>query len=221
MKLHYFAKGEIGLHDLIQVVMPAHIAAGNDPTDFSPVGRILGQLVSTGTYSMIPIPYRQGNKEYVGWQLRRAPGTTIDQILKAVPEIYGVGVRHQFGLDIADNVRFQVNQNMIPLVEGFVSHNGKKPYLVNRDGKTITVIEEVFFAEHLERWAYESAVKADSGETFTFAHSLDSRGGRQYPSTAGVLDWDGRMMRSFPTMQTGEASALLQIRWTRYWAQVS
>ena len=78
MKLHYFAKGEINLHDLIQVVMPAHIAAGGDPTDFSPVGRILGQLVSTNCYSMLPIPYRQGNKEYVGWQLRRAPGTTID-----------------------------------------------------------------------------------------------------------------------------------------------
>lgn len=211
MKLHYFAKGEISIHDLIQVVMPAHIAAGGNPQDFSPVARIQGQLVTTGCYDMLPIPYRQGNKEYVGWQLRRAQGTTIDQILKAIPEIHGVGSRHKVGLDIADNVRFQVNQNMIPLVEGLVSHYGKKPYLVNRDGKTITVIEEVFFAEHLERWAYESAVKADSGETFTFAHSLDSRGGRQYPSTAGVRDWDGRMMRSFPTMQTGEASALLRL----------
>jgi hypothetical protein len=211
MKLHYFGKGEINLHDLIQVVMPAHIAAGNDPTDFSPVGLILGQLVSTGCYSMIPIPYRQGNKEYVGWQLRRAPGTTIDKIMAAVPEINQIGLPHKAGLHIADNVRFQVNEGMLPLVEGLISHYGRKPYEMNRDGKTVTVIEDVFLTEHIQRWEYESVVKADSGEAFTFAHSLDSRGGRQYPSTAGVLDWDGRMMRSFPTMQTGEASAFLRL----------
>ncbi len=211
MKLHYFAKGEINLHDLIQVVMPAHIAAGNDPTDFSPVGRILGQLVSTGCYSMIPIPYRQGNKEYVGWQLRRAPGTTIDKIMAAVPEINHIGLPHKAGLHIADNVRFQVNEGMLPLVEGLISHYGRKPYEMNRDGKTVTVIEDVFLTEHIQKWEYEAAVKADSGKTFTFAHSLDSRGGRQYPSTAGVLDWDGRIMRSFPTMQTGESSAFLRL----------
>jgi hypothetical protein len=211
MKLHYFAKGEIGLHDLIQVVMPAHIAAGGDPTDFSPVGRILAQLVSTGCYNMLPIPYRQGNKEYVGWQLRRAPGTTIDKIMAAVPEINHIGLPHKTGLHIADNVRFQVNEGMLPLVEGLIAHYGRKPYEMNRDGKTVTVIEDVFLTEHIQRWEYEAAVKADSGEAFTFAHSLDSRGGRQYPSTAGVRDWDGRMMRSFPNMQTGEASAFLRL----------
>ena len=211
MKLHYFGKGEINLHDLVGIVMPAHIAAGNDPTDFSPVGRILGQLVSTGCYDMLPIPYRQGNKEYVGWQLRRAQGTTIDEILAAVPEITGVGLQHKTGLNIADNVRFQVNEGMLPLVEGLIAHYGRKPYKMDRDGKIVTIVEDVFLTEHIQRWEYESVVKADSGEAFTFAHSLDSRGGRQYPSTAGVRDWDGRMMRSFPTMQTGESSAFLRL----------
>jgi len=211
MKLHYFGAGEIGMHDLIQVVMPAHIAAGGDPTDFSPVGRILGQLVASGCYEMLAIPYRQGNREFVGWQLRRAEGTTTEQIQTAVPEIYGLGSNHSQGLAIADGVKFCVNEDILPLVEGLISHYGRKPYAMDRDGKTVTVIEDVFLQEHIQRWEYEAALKADSGEAFCFAHSLDSRGGRQYPSPQGVLGWDGRRMRSFPTMQTGEASAFLRL----------
>jgi hypothetical protein len=211
MKLHYFAKGELSIHDLIQIVMPAHIAAGGDPQDFSPVSRIQGQLVTTGCYDMLPIPYRQKEYEYIGWQLRRAPGTTIAEILEAVPEISEIGYRHELGLNIADKVRFQVNEAVVHLVEGLIAHYGRKSYQVNRDGKTVTIIADVFLQEHLPQWAIESALKADSSESFTFAHSLDSRGGRQYPSTAGVKNWDGRMMRSFPTMQTGEASALLRL----------
>jgi hypothetical protein len=211
MQLHFFGKGEIGMHDLIQIVMPAHIRAGGDPTDFSPVGRILGQLVASGCYDMLALPYTQGNRQFTGWQLRRAEGTTASQIIDAVPEIRTTEGNHLGGLAVADGVEFRVNEGIIPLVEGLVSHYGKKPYEVDRDGKTVTVIEDVFLREHIQKWEYEAALKADSGEVITFAHNHDHRGGRQYPSTAGVMGWDGRMMRSFPTMQTGEASAFLAL----------
>ena len=211
MQLHFFGKGEIGMHDLIQIAMPAHIRAGGDPTDFSPVGRILGQLVASGCYEMLALPYTQGSRQYTGWQLRRAEGTSAAEIIEAVPEIKVCGGNHLAGLAVADRVEFGINEGIIPLVEGLVSHYGRKPYQVDRDGKTITIVEDVFLQEHIQKWEYEAVLKADSGEAFSFAHSHDNRGGRQYPSTAGVRGWDGRKMRSFPTMQTGEASAFLRL----------
>ena len=211
MQLHYFGKGEIGMHDLIQIVMPAHIKAGGDPTDFSPVGRILGQLVASGCYEMLALPYTQGGRQFTGWQLRRAEGTTTTDIMSAVPEIQLCGGNHAAGLAIADRVEFGIHEEMIPLVEGLVSHYGRKPYEVDRDGKTITVIEDVFFQEHIQKWEYEAVLKARSDEEFSFVHFHDSRGGRQYPSTCGVMGSDGRKMRSFPTMQTGEASSFLRL----------
>lgn len=211
MQLHFFGKGEIGMHDLIGIVMPAHIRAGGDPTDFSPVGRILGQLVASGCYEMLALPYTQGGRQFTGWQLRRAEGTSVSDILNGVPEIKTCGGNHVAGLAIADRVQFGINEGIIPLVEGLVAHYGRKPYEVDRDGKTVTVIQDVFLTEHIQQWEYEAVLKADSGEAFSFAHSHDSRGGRQYPSTAGIMGWDGRKMRSFPTMQTGEASAFLRL----------
>jgi hypothetical protein len=211
MQLHFFGKGEIGMHDLIQIVMPAHIRAGGDPTDFSPVGRILGQLVASGCYEMLALPYTQGSRQFTGWQLRRAEGTSVEDILNGVPEINTCGGNHAAGLAVADRVSFGINEGIIPLVEGLISHYGRKPYEVDRDGKTVTVIEDVFLTEHIQQWEYEAVLKADSSEAFSFAHSHDSRGGRQYPSTAGIMGWDGRKMRSFPTMQTGEASAFLRL----------
>jgi hypothetical protein len=210
MQLHFFGKSELGMHDLIRVVMPAAILGGGNPEDFSPVGEVLGQLVSSGCYEMFPLPYTQGNKSFVGWQIRRLPSATAAKIKAAVPQIM-VQADHLAGLEVADKVTFQVNEGLFEVAEGLIDFYGKKPYEEDRDGKIVTVMEDVFLKEHISRWEYEAFLKADPGLGIRFAHSLDSRGGRQYPSPVEVRDGNGRIMRSFPTMQTGEASAFMRM----------